>query len=250
MSQYGAGQYGMQQWGYSWVAPDWDPPYLANLDPANLSEGIAADKIISLDVLDAWLGVDFATVLIYVEGNLAYTGLTNTFNAPYDEAGSGRTLIPGGARYTIEKATDWDSYENVTVRVVADDLQTPPNHLDTTYSFRVVDYLGPELGAVSPTIGQIAVQVDANITVTITDEQLLANNSILIEVDPGTGYEIAYQEGGAPAFKPGWNGPSSVVSIIPQGVEITVDPLVDFQYGTEVNVRVTAFDVDGNPVRF
>lgn len=109
--------------------------------------------------------------------------------------------------------------------------------------------LGPLVEPVAPYNHQVQVLVDTTVTVIITDLDILSNNSIDIEVDQGYGWELAYEEGSTPLFKPAWDGPSSEVLLHPGGVVIVVDPMLPFPQATTVQVRVTAYDVWGNPAR-
>jgi hypothetical protein len=125
---------------FSFTTLETDPPYLDNEDPASSETGVLGTKIVSFDVLDAVSGIDLTTVLIYLEGVLAYNGSTDLFIAPYNAGGSTYSVIsgpPDGYSFDIQKTSSWDFLSTISVRVIADD--TVGNSLDTTYSFVTAD---------------------------------------------------------------------------------------------------------------
>jgi hypothetical protein len=341
-------------------------PYIESQDPAPFASGVGRNKIIEFDLLDINSDLLLSSVLIYVEGALAYRGDTDTFIAPYNDGGSARSVVvgpPAGHHFAIDKSVAWDSYSTVTVRVVATDslLQS----LDTTYQFyiedwaaptidtpfpahttldvsetslisfsthdpsgsgidsatinctvngtdaiingvfetgwdgvgsliaangtdgydvtiekvdpmgsyelhtvianaddnsgnsapqllwwfRTEDYLGPLVAPVDPTNGQSAVPVTNHVIVDVTDEQLVSSNSVKVEVDLGFGFVLAYEQGAFTEFKSGYDGPDSGITTISGGYRVTIDLTTDFPLATEVSIRVTADDPEGNPER-
>jgi hypothetical protein len=347
---------------YSFTAQEGDPPYLQNEDPEDLDTGVLKDKVLTFEVVDDISGVDLTTVMVYVEGNLAYNGSTDTFNAPYDGGSSAHSVVtgpPSGYHFDIQKTSDWDSYSSVSVRVVAED--SAANELDTTYSFtiedwagptfannsptgtgvskstsvsvdindvggvgvdnttidvdidstnavidgvfqagfsgtivangsngytvtvdkdtdydsldtisvdvyaedlsansgtfnwsfEIEDYLGPLVGPTSPTQDQTGVALDSNIEFTLIDESGTVLSTLVIEVDitgTGTSYETAYT---GEAFQSGWDGPESAI-VIPEStklIQVTIDPVLNLPADTLIYVRVTAQDLFGNDER-
>lgn len=348
------------------ITPDADPPYLTNLDPLSGAGQVSKTKLVKFDINDDGLGVELTLVKVFVNGALAYNGATNTFIAPYNGASSlvDFTGSPAVLKFTINRTSDWPSYTDISIRVIAGDKTPIANYLDTTYSFkiedyevpillfpfptgtgvskstnigftladvagsgvdaatinvlvngspaivdgafqtgydgpgsqiianvpqngfdvtidrttdyttyglvvvgvtfddnegrqgsynwnfRVEDYLGPLVSPVAPLNGEEGVSLSQSIQVQISDEQDIQSGTTLIEIDVGGGgFQVAYEDGGSPEFKPGWNGPASQV-VSGAGVKnITIDPVATFPFATVVTVRVTSLDVEGNPER-
>ena len=243
MNQYGLVAYNAEQYGKTFFF-DTEAPYLSNQDPAPNSSDVNEASIVRFRLLDDWAGVDVNSTRIYIDSLLVYDG--STFLPPYD-LGSTITQIPRGYEFSISKNSLWPSWHIVTVRVVGQDIFG--NTGDQSYQFRIRDYLGPLVTPIYPTLGQVFVSVDTNVTVSITDEQLLQDHTIRVEIDQGHGWEMAYEEDGTPEFKPGWDGPGSQVEPVSGGVVITIDPMLPFPSATTIYVRVTALDSAGNEAR-
>jgi hypothetical protein len=358
---------GMQEEEQNYILPDLFPPELQNQDPAPTSMGQDRNTVIEFDLVDDESSVNLSTVLIYVEGALAYRGDLDTFISPFTGGLSARTVIPYGHHFVLDKQQSpykYGSYASVSVRVVAYDnpYVGTPNLLDETYSFHIEDYLAPVISAqdpigtgadenshisfrlsdtgesgvdlstldvtvngqgaisggtfqpgwngtsssiiangfngydvvidktssygtyewytvtvavrdnennllnsswtfqtrdwlgplvvpVDPVSGQSNVDVETNIIIDIYDERGVKSNSILIRFDDGGGFITAFEQGGTPQFKGGFNGPNSSITTIPGGYRIVMDLLSDLDYGTTYYVEVTALDPDNNPER-
>lgn len=94
------------------------------------------------------------------------------------------------------------------------------------------------------------VPLDSTITVTVEDEDGVSPPSLLVEVDTGSGYEVAYRHADtSERFKSGWDGPASSMTFEEGRYTIVIDPTTSFGYSTLVNVRVTAADLMGQPER-
>lgn len=339
---------------------DVSAPYVDNEDPAPLASGVLRAKILSFDVLDAEDQVDLTTVQIWVGGALAYSGLTDTFFAPYDAVGSARTPTINGHTFEIQKTSDWASYDNIPIRVYAEDLAHFT--LDVTWTFRiedyelpvidtnsptgtgvdkqaliafstkdvggsgvvqssiqvtvqgigavvnglfqpgfqgvssaitangsngydvvvdreadhpssgtvnvsasaqdvegntgvlswsftVVDHAGPLVIPLDPFNGETEVLVDTDITFEVGDDSGVDLDTIIVEVDPGTGFETAFVYADLVQFKPGWTGPRSAVTTVIGVTTIVIDKETELDVGQVVQVRVTAKDIHGNPAR-
>jgi len=112
-----------------------------------------------------------------------------------------------------------------------------------------IDKWGCLVTPISPLQDAVAVALDSNITLTIEDEDLIVPSSIMVEVDGGSGFEIAFRYADPTQFKTGWDGPASQVTVVEGKYTITIDPSVDLGPATAVQVRVTASDYTGNPER-
>jgi hypothetical protein len=170
------------------------------------------------------------------------------------QAGFSGTIVANafdGFDLTIDKDTDYPSFTDIAVYVYAEDNNANSNNIN--WSFKTEDYLGPVGELIVPTSGQIDVDLDTLIVTTFSDDDDVDFATIKIEVDKtGTGlsYETAFESG---AFQPGWNGPGSTILIDGGGPGIdviTIDPESDLPPNITHLVRLTAFDLTGNPVRF
>lgn len=228
-----------------------NPPYVDNEDPAPLETDVARTKDVSFDLKDVagGSGINLSSVRIYLEGSLAYNGATDLFQPPYDGTNSERTAITDGHHFVLDKVVDWDAYDTVVVRVVAEDNSS--NAIDVTWNFQVEDYQGPLVEPISPLLGSVNVSVGTNITVEVTDESSINLASLQVEVDRGEGggFELAFDYDGSPQFKTGWDGPASEVSNVGSTYTIVIDPTTDFAVSTVIKIRVTALDQFGNPAR-
>jgi len=135
---YGKGGWGESKWG---TGVDEGPsPAIVNPVPAPDSVSQPSNIVIRFDFLDCAdipLGIDITTVLIYVDGGIAYTGATDTFSAPYNGVYSSITPVPGGFSFEIDKNVEFLDGAIVSVRVVGDDLSA--NSIDETYTFQIFD---------------------------------------------------------------------------------------------------------------
>lgn len=225
--------------------PDWEPdvtpPYLDNEDPAPSAGGVAKDKIIAFDLIDDETAIDLTTVVITVEGATAYTGATDTFSAPYNGGGSGRTPGVGGPPYshsfTIQKTADWISSKTIEVRVVAeDDLG---NALDVTYDFDITDYAGPTISAQAPTGTGVLRTADVYFEV---DDEAGGSGVDLTSLAVDVGGENAIIAG---SFQPGWSG--TITADGSGGFDVTIDKATDHGSFATVQVDVSVSDLDANP---
>lgn len=357
-SQYGGETYGTEQYGTEFL---YAPLYIANQSPAPGTTDVAGTATVQFDLLQGDNPVLLATVTIYVEGALAYTGSTDTFSAPYNGASSLQVPIagpPAGFHFEIEKTASWASSGTVSVRAVGQDeaLTTldqtwyfhvedyaPPTFTansptgsgvakDTTvyfetddvggsgvdqtsidvviggasaiasgviqagfsgsiaadgsggydvtidkdtdygsvqtvgvaataadldgnsdtlnWSFITEDYLGPQVVPISPLADAGNVPLDSNIVVQLNDETEVVLSSILIYIKSGTDpWELVYEGGGAPDFKPGWDGPQSAITGTATSRTVTIDKTSALVANTETRVLVFAQDAGGRGAR-
>jgi len=131
---WGSGPWGTSEWGTG----DYDelPPIVQNQAPAPGDTGVSTSVHVTLDLIDpqpAPSGINLATVLIYVEGVIAYNGASDTFPAPFNGAFSARTVITDGFHFVIDKTSNISVGTLIPVRVVAQD--NTGNLYDQTYTF-------------------------------------------------------------------------------------------------------------------
>ena len=105
---------------------------------------------------------------------------------------------------------------------------------------------GPRVIPQYPISGQTDAHPDRPISLVISEINLDIN-SVLIEIDLGEdGFEIVFNYGALNKFSYGWDGPLSMVSVNGGIHRIVIDPWVSLPVNREINVRVTAYDTEGN----
>jgi hypothetical protein len=217
---------------------DVSAPYVDNEDPAPLDTGVLETKIIGFDLLDAENQLDLTTVQIWVEGAVAYTGSSDTFSAPYNAAGSSRTPTVNGHSFAIQKTSNWASYDNVSVRVYAED--TAGFTLDITWTFRIRDYENPVIDTNSPTGSGAAKDALVQFSIKEVGGSGVVQSSIQATVQ---GF-AAIVNG---LFQVGFQGPNS--DITPNafnGYDVVIDREADHPSSGTVAVATSAQDVEGN----
>lgn len=232
---------------YTFRVEDYIVPILINEAPTGVDVPKASNISFTLSDVDG-SGVDGATIQVTVNGVPAM--VDGAFQLGWGGPGSQvvANAPQNGYDVTIDPTEDFDTYESVTVNALFKDNEGKQGSFNWT--FRVEDYLGPLVTPVTPLDGEEGVSLSKSIQVQITDEQDIQGGTTLVEIDVGGGgYEVAYEDGGSPEFKPGWDGPASAVVAGPGIKDITIDPVATFPFATVVSVRVTSLDVEGNPER-
>lgn len=225
--------------------PDWEPdvvpPYVDNEDPAPSAPGVAKEKIIEFDLLDAGDGVDLTTVVITVEGATAYTGATDLFSAPYNDTGSVRTPVvgpPAGHHFAIEKTSDWESVKTIAVRVVAEDVNGSP--LDVTWDFDIEDWDAPDLFNASPTGS--GVSKTAPVSFDLHDDTGVNQATLDVTIEGG-----AVITGGV--FQGSWTG--SIVANGFNGFDVSINaPAANWDSYGAIAVIIGVDDNDANHADF
>jgi hypothetical protein len=114
------------------------PPILAQQNPAPGAMGVSDVAPITTHVVDFGAGVNSSTIVMHIGINnpSAPTLVTPLITqAGSTSADFALSFTPG--------ATQFQSGDVITVRIVADDLFSPPNHMDTSYSYTVKDTVPP-----------------------------------------------------------------------------------------------------------
>lgn len=109
-------------------------PFLRNLDPGAEVGGVPPQYSYSFDLLDDYDDVNPATILLYVNGSLAYSGAAELWYAPYDGYVGHVENVDGYDGYHVR--IDHPAFPNssrVDIRVVASDFQM--SGMDQTYGF-------------------------------------------------------------------------------------------------------------------
>lgn len=208
--------------------------------------GVSQNVEISFSLEDQGSGINQSAISTTVDGNNAI--VAGAFQTGYD--GSNSSIVANGSNgydVTIDPVDPFDSADTISVVVGAEDNSGNP--LSANWTFDVVDYLGPLVTPIEPGQGGSGINIGSDVTVEVTDEALVSD-SIIVEVDrDGEGFEVAYEQGGSPEFKDGWDGERSDVTTISGGYRIVIDPVPPFPNSATVYVRVTAVDNTGNPER-
>jgi hypothetical protein len=106
-------------------------PFLLNRDPASGQTGVNETANILFRIDDDEVGVDLTTVVITIDGNLAYDGGAGGFQAGF--TGTVTAIGPLAYDFDINPNVDLSPNSNVPVRVEAQD--DAGNALDETYTF-------------------------------------------------------------------------------------------------------------------
>lgn len=96
-------------------------PILETPTPANNSEGNPITQILTAPLRDYCTGVDQSSILVYIDDNLAYSGSTDTFSAPFNGGSSTITPVSDGYDIYIDHATYWDEVHNYSVTIYSRD---------------------------------------------------------------------------------------------------------------------------------
>lgn len=209
--------------------PDLAAPVLQNHNPLPTETNVAKDANIIFEVVDVDNGVDPATVVIYVDGTIAWQSDSqqNSFVVT-------KSTVSGGFRYEINPPVDFLSYATVTVRVLADDNAPIPNSLDTSYTFRAIDYEAPYLTSQDPFPGQTNVSPIAHVKMAIRDAGDGVDPATVVITIDGT---VAWT---GDAVQPGFVGSKSVVA---GGYYYDLQPTVPFDPYVTIPVAVVASDL-------
>lgn len=166
-----------QAFQFSFTTQEAVPPSLTNLSPAAGSTGVAKDTNISFSLLDDGQGIDLSSIKILVN-NLEVT----------NSLGLSITGSPSGYQVIYNSPTDFAQGSTVSVKVLARDLATYPNNLDTAFSFSIestgpIDLTKPNLYGQSPAQGEQVVLYN-NSTVEVKfflhDDSGVDPNSVIV----------------------------------------------------------------------
>lgn len=228
---------------YNFTSEDYVAPILTDNFPTGIDK--LKDTNVSFTIRDTGgSGVDQSTINCWISGSIAI--LNGVFQAPFNGVGS--SITPNafnGYDVVIDPTVDFDTFQTVVISATFDDNEGTSG--SGGWSFRVEDYLGPLITPVYPLAGQEGVPREANIQVTLTDEQSI-NPGTLVEISVNSApYESAWQQG--VGFFPGFQGPQSQAVEAAGVITLTIDLETDLPFAANVLVRITAYDPDGNPER-
>ena len=125
-------------WSFSII--DFLPPFLRNRNPDADSVGNEDNTNISVDILYGGSAtINLSTLDAYVDGVVAYSGLTDSFQNNFDGPSSAitQTTVDGydGYHLVLDSTVDFLTSALKSVRISVRD--TNGNHLDETYYFRI-----------------------------------------------------------------------------------------------------------------
>jgi phage tail-like protein len=149
---------------YSFRSADTEAPFLQNRAPAPSAPNVPINSNVTLEVVDVGYGVDVSSVVIRVNGVLAWTG---DFQQPGFAVT--KSVVSGGFRYIINPDVDFGEGSSPVIAVQAADLAPAPNSLNTSYSFECVNAL-PYLQAQNPAPNEHDVLPTADIFLEVMDD--------------------------------------------------------------------------------
>lgn len=218
---------------YSFRTADSDAPVWDNLAPNDSDINVPVDTTISLDILDYGTGVDATSVYIKVEG--AYAWLNDAEQTGFSVV---KSVIADGYRYVITPDSSFSSYQTVDIDVYAEDLETTPNVLNDSYSFRIVDTEAPYLTNQDPAPDDTGISPLTSIYLDVLDDgDPVDVSSVIITID-GT---IAWQ---SDALQNGYTGSKTSQ---PKGYRYTLTPPSPLPMLTLIEVNVQASDTAPTP---
>lgn len=109
---------------------DSGPPILGRTRPKQNATGVLVGSNIQLDLVDTGTGIKASSVVIKVNGAVAWQG-----EAQQSGFVVTRTTIADGHRYLINPNTDFSPSAAVMVDIYAEDLETPANVLNIRRTF-------------------------------------------------------------------------------------------------------------------
>jgi len=183
------------------------------------------------------LSIDYPAAILLRPSGSVLTPL-RTFTIPDD----------GGYAYYASAASS-----DATIVACGDEDWNYPDS-DYRYDGRVDIYeydedQPPELEIGSPVNKEQSVSPDTTISFFIEEDAgLTAGWTIEIYLSTSKQWVTAYVNGASPAFKPGWDGPASVVSQDFLGYAVTIDPNPTLPVNCTLIVRVTGTDSEGAPI--
>jgi len=242
LNTFSSGYPGMQEDLLEDFYPDLNAPYLQNRNPGPGDTGIDPASHIYLEIVDDDEGVDLSSVLIWVQGSLAYRGDTNTFLAPFDGPMSAVVHVGNAYQVTLDRSSSFADYLTVSVRVYADDLAPIINTLDTTYSFQTWDHSAPFVDAHAPT--GVGVSKSTLITFSVADAGIgvdLATMNVTVAGVPAISSGV---------LSAGFNGPGSSIVVDGTGYNVTLQKDTNYDSYETVNVYLSVKDLLGNTLTY
>ena len=123
---------------------------LSGLSPAEGSTSIELNSLIEFTIIDDGVGIDSSTLIVYVNGFEAISGLA--FKSPYNGSYSDINPVDKNLSIVIDPESDFSTGSLVYVKVQVKDLNG--KYFNTDYLFKVIRS-EPELTVSSPSKNDI-----------------------------------------------------------------------------------------------
>lgn len=212
---------------YSFRTADTEAPYISYRHPTQGDTGVSVWHEVNIDIVDDGSGVNAASMVIIIDGDVAWTGDT----AQPGFTGSTKTTISGGFRYYIVHDLPFTVDYDVVVSVLCQDMKG--NVYNSSYSFHTETGATPVIYDVYPVADQVNVPASTTLRFKITDAVLDLNpNSVQCVINEVVAYENVTEK----------NGYTVVRTTIPGGFSYVVTPPIEFPYTSTVSVFIYAED--------
>jgi len=175
---------------YDFRTADVEAPYLQGQVPAPSAPNIPIDTTVILEVVDDGYGVQASSVILRVNGTIAWTG-----DAQQPGFTVVKTAVAGGFHYVITPAVEFGEGTTPVIRAQASDLAPVPNTLDTTYSFTCV-LAPPFLQNWNPAENEHDVVPTSTVYLEVMDnESGVDPDTVIIEIDTVVCWQNRTQHG-------------------------------------------------------
>jgi hypothetical protein len=226
---FGGGQFGVSEPPYGLcltsVVPG-NPPFLDNQIPAPSATNVLINSQVLFDVLDDSEGIDLSTLVISIEGNLAWSG--GTFQAPFSGPPPSPIVVDGydGYHLEISHSVNFPYNSFIDVHVVVEDFNG--DLLDTTYIFLTVP--NPPVSLLSLTQGPYEITLDVEFSGPMLLSSLTDASSFVFS----NGAFVRYVE------------PLPLRSLVPTGVRLWVEKFIGDSLFTLTIASPPVLDTFGN----
>jgi len=231
---------------YYFRIEDYEPPVLEGQNPSPGQTDINPATNIVLEIIDLGSGVDQSSVVLTVDGYVAWIGDTQQpgFTVTKD------TIIDG-YRYTINPDNNFPDFKWIVVDVYAEDNPAPiANVLDTSYQFKTWDITAPFLTGLYPAENSTKNPRDGYIAFDVVD---IESSTIGVSIDAYVDGYLVF-DGSTGTFLSPFDDPGS--SFTPgtydgyDGYRVILQKTSDFSSYQLVSIRVVAEDFSGNPLDY
>jgi len=225
---------GMQHELNADITPDVDPPVLQNQDPPPGDTNVSALTNITLELVDDGDGVDKDSVILTVEGAVAWQN-----DAEQSGFHVAKTAISGGFRYVINPDIPLPTGTVVDIDVYAEDLSFYRNALSTSYYFTTQATSAPDITVISPGENTTGISENTTIEFEATDINFdLDPSKTLVSVNLVLAYSNLLPQ----------NGFAVTRTTIAGGYNYIITPPRPFPFGYEVRVDLVCGDYSANIV--